>query len=409
MKTRTRPTHSRVQKYLDVGRTIRERIGRGLYPVGRRLPTEVELARDLQVNPLTVSRALRELVREGLIFRRRGDGSYVSDGRHLPFLPGRQVSLGVLWRNSVVPARLHAHFAGEITQGALEAFKLFDAEPRWPATREDETTRALWQQPLRGLSVEVLGEAWKREDRHPGLEAVRAGAFDGLLCVGISDDDFIGRLLELGVPVVLVDYPNDRYSDRADQVFADPGPGYREAVGHFAAQGLKRIHYVGCLQRVTGGAAGDAEWRGFPLRIDPDSHLRQSAWRQAMSAAGLLVHESWSHLAWFDQSYNTALAARLAGLPADERPEAVICHSAEHAQELTEAFARQGLRLAGAGGADHNVASPVLPIRVDARAMGSLAGQLLHWRLLQPNRAVMRSGVAMRFGAAEPAVPQTGA
>jgi len=29
--------------------------------------------------------------------------------------------------------------------------------------------------------------------------------------------------------------------------------------------------------------------------------------------------------------------------------------------------------------------------------MGSVAAQLLHWRLLQPNRFVMRTGVAMRF------------
>jgi len=397
MKTRSRPTHSRVQKYLDVGRTIRERIGRGLYPMGRRLPTEVELARDLQVNPLTVSRALRELVREGLIFRRRGDGSYVSDGRHLPFVAGRQVRLGVLWRNSIVPARLQGFFAGEITRGAFDAWKLLDAEPRWPSTQEHETTRALWAQPLRGLGVEVLGEGWTCEDRHPALEAVRAGNFDGLLCVGISADEFLEAALELGVPVVLVDYPNDRFADRGDQVFADPGPGYRAAVRHFAAQGLRRIHYVGSLQRAAQGSPAELNWHGFPLRTAPDSHLRQSAWRQAMSAAGLPVRESWAHQAWFDKAFNAELAARLADLPPVERPEAVICHSAEHARELFEVFAQRGLRLVGAGGTDHDDKSPVLPIRVDARAMGAMAGQLLHWRLLQPNRAVMRTGVAMRF------------
>jgi DNA-binding LacI/PurR family transcriptional regulator len=121
-----------------------------------------------------------------------------------------------------------------------------------------------------------------------------------------------------------------------------------------------------------------------------------------MSAAGLPVCETWAHQAGFEKDFNAALAARLVDLSATERPEAVICHSAIHAQELIEAFALRGFTLYGAGGAGHEATGPALPIRVDTRAMGSVAAQLLHWRLLQPNRAVMRTGVAMRFE--EPAV-----
>jgi DNA-binding LacI/PurR family transcriptional regulator len=196
-----------------------------------------------------------------------------------------------------------------------------------------------------------------------------------------------------------VDFPNDRFADKADQVFADAGPGYRAAVRHFAGRGLTRIHFVGCLQSVPRNERrlGHLEWRGTSMRIDPDSPLRQGAYRQAMSELGLPVSENMIHHAMFDAEFNAALAEKLLLLPAAERPEAVLCHSAEHASALTAAFAARGLKLAGAGVRATLTEEETSFIHADGGALGAAAAQLLLWRLANPERPPLRVGAAMRF------------
>ena len=50
-------------------------------PVGQRIPTERLIADVLEVSRQTVRQALSRLEREGLVFRRQGDGTYVSEPR----------------------------------------------------------------------------------------------------------------------------------------------------------------------------------------------------------------------------------------------------------------------------------------------------------------------------------------
>lgn len=69
----TLSTPKRVPKYLAVKRTLLDRISSRVYT--DRLPTEAELGVELGVSPLTVRRALQELVGHGLIVRSRGRGN----------------------------------------------------------------------------------------------------------------------------------------------------------------------------------------------------------------------------------------------------------------------------------------------------------------------------------------------
>ncbi|HZS00156.1 MAG TPA: GntR family transcriptional regulator [Chloroflexota bacterium] len=64
--------------YYRLREALRERIQRGEFPPGARLPTEEELCRDYAVSRITVIRALRDLVAEGLIERRQGRGTFVA-------------------------------------------------------------------------------------------------------------------------------------------------------------------------------------------------------------------------------------------------------------------------------------------------------------------------------------------
>ncbi len=65
--------------YSQIISWIKEQIAAEALKPGDKLPTELELAEQFSVSRITSKRALEELKREGLIFRKRGQGSFVSD------------------------------------------------------------------------------------------------------------------------------------------------------------------------------------------------------------------------------------------------------------------------------------------------------------------------------------------
>lgn len=63
--------------YHQVARILRQRIEDGLYPVGGRLLSEDEFAKEFEVSRATIRQAIGELVIEGLVVRRQGRGTFV--------------------------------------------------------------------------------------------------------------------------------------------------------------------------------------------------------------------------------------------------------------------------------------------------------------------------------------------
>jgi hypothetical protein len=141
-----------------------------------------------------------------------------------------------------------------------------------------------WESSERGVSVVALGEAAEWPDRAPRMEWVAGEAFYGALCFSIISGVWLESLLKLGIPIVLVDYPSDRFARRADQVFADPLPGYRAAVRHLAHQGLRRIHFLSSSTRIPPPDPDMSidEWRAYAKGKwfeDPDNPIRGSEQR----------------------------------------------------------------------------------------------------------------------------------
>ncbi|MEV6899633.1 GntR family transcriptional regulator [Amycolatopsis sp. NPDC051372] len=66
------PLHSRIRE------TIEGRLRDGEWPAQHRLPSEPELAEEFKVSRMTVRQAVQHLVNEGLLYRRRGVGTFVS-------------------------------------------------------------------------------------------------------------------------------------------------------------------------------------------------------------------------------------------------------------------------------------------------------------------------------------------
>jgi GntR family transcriptional regulator len=64
-------------KYQEVAKNIRKRILSGEYMAGKQLPLEKEMCVSYGVSRITIKRALDELVKQGLVIKRRGSGTFV--------------------------------------------------------------------------------------------------------------------------------------------------------------------------------------------------------------------------------------------------------------------------------------------------------------------------------------------
>lgn len=64
--------------YLQITDEVRRAIVLGLTEADAALPSVRQLAADLRVNPNTVQQAYRELEREGVVYTRRGRGTFVA-------------------------------------------------------------------------------------------------------------------------------------------------------------------------------------------------------------------------------------------------------------------------------------------------------------------------------------------
>jgi DNA-binding LacI/PurR family transcriptional regulator len=302
----------------------------------------------------------------------------------------------MIWQRSVLPERLIGFFQGDMTEGALSAWGVKDFQPEWARVAEKEPTRATWTAMPRGVTVEAIGESLCSLERHPPLDTVRDGSFDGLLMLSIIEEDWIAQVLELGIPTVIVDFPNERFALQADQVYVDPLPGYRAAVRRLVEQGARKIHFVGLTIPVATPSpnmsiAEVKAFRGGKNRVDPDCYLRLNAYRQGMNECGLPEPPDGVH--FFTRIEQ--LATKLIGLPEDQRPEAVVAHNITEAEALMRAFADRGLSLKGTGASPGGYGGPALAVRADGRELGRTAAELLVWRLQKPDRSVLRVGVPM--------------
>jgi DNA-binding GntR family transcriptional regulator len=65
--------------YREIANDIQERIGRGDWPAGRRVPTTAEFAEQYGVSEATAYRALSTLIDRGVLRGESGRGRFVAD------------------------------------------------------------------------------------------------------------------------------------------------------------------------------------------------------------------------------------------------------------------------------------------------------------------------------------------
>ncbi len=98
---------------------VKAAIARGELVGGDRLPSVRELARELAINPNTVSRTYQRLESDGVIVRRQGAGCFVREGKSALSKRERDRRLTELVEKAVTEA-VHLKFEPEALRAALE-------------------------------------------------------------------------------------------------------------------------------------------------------------------------------------------------------------------------------------------------------------------------------------------------
>ncbi|MDD3885562.1 MAG: GntR family transcriptional regulator [Victivallaceae bacterium] len=202
--------------YQVVEDTIRRRIEDGSYSLGSRLPTELELVSEFNVSRMTVSHGLAELIRENLIKRIPGRGTFVCR---------REISSGDVKENSTVvrcvwPGEIYSQpFAGNgIIQGVFDELSARSIQTGIAFYRNGEEFDRIFQNHESGVGYIVWPSPIASVQRR------------------------ISKLQAAGVPLVILDNVQPGFSGCF--VATDNQAGARMVIDHLVACGHKRIAYI---------------------------------------------------------------------------------------------------------------------------------------------------------------------
>ena len=105
---------------------LHERIARGEWPPGTKLPPHLDLAAEFGVAPMTVRQVLSHLEEEGLVSRQQGRGTFVREAATLAVLiVVAEPALGVMLADQIA----HAGFRGVATHGPADGLAVLANDP----------------------------------------------------------------------------------------------------------------------------------------------------------------------------------------------------------------------------------------------------------------------------------------
>jgi DNA-binding GntR family transcriptional regulator len=122
------PNKREIPPYLRMADLIRSRITEGTYRAGGRIPSETQLAKTSGLSPLTVRKALRILVDEGLLERFTGKGTYVTELTYRKALFSID-GLEELIHSKDLTTRI---IAADVRRGSAEIAEKLDVKPGDP-------------------------------------------------------------------------------------------------------------------------------------------------------------------------------------------------------------------------------------------------------------------------------------
>ena len=125
--------------YLQIMDEVRRALVVGTLRPEDTLPSVRELASELAVNPRTVSQAYGELEREGVVYVRRGQGTFVSPTVHADGAERRTLARGVAKR-ALLEARRNGLGVEELLTSIREVAAEEEGEPSASASAANQGT-----------------------------------------------------------------------------------------------------------------------------------------------------------------------------------------------------------------------------------------------------------------------------
>lgn len=212
---------SPLPRYVQARNYLEKLINEGGYESGDQLPSERELATQFQVSQMTMNRALQDMVRDGILYREVGRGTFVMHRNH-----------GVLRSGTL--AFVTVYSPGELRRDMYSSEILRGVQTAAFSTQWD---LKLIQEPLTSESESIPA---RLRDRADGFLLVSPG--DGALPAlrNIRDEKLC--FLSLGSSWLDEDIP---------AVDSDNILGARQAVEYLAGLGHKRIGFLGAPEDMS--------------------------------------------------------------------------------------------------------------------------------------------------------------
>jgi LacI family transcriptional regulator len=224
----TMVSDGRKSRHREVLDTLLNEIATGRFQPGDRLPTEAELAVSFSASRSTISRALRELKRQGLLNRQRGGGTHIARPQQT-----RTIALFAPFARTAgdlgfIGGQIHAHLS-EIAAHRSDHLRLQtigrEAGPENLLEAMLAATQSLIDQQVNGVfyyPVELPA------DRNPNNQQV------------------VDKLRSAGIPVVAVDRDIIPFPDRSGipLVTYDNRRGGYLVTDHLISRGCRRIAFV---------------------------------------------------------------------------------------------------------------------------------------------------------------------
>ncbi|HWD93325.1 MAG TPA: GntR family transcriptional regulator [Verrucomicrobiae bacterium] len=249
-------------KHSEISRHLLTEIAAGKYSASDRLPSETQLVKQFKVSRPTVARALRDLMAEGIIERRAGSGTFVSQKGVRA--ETRQIGLLI---PGLATTEIFQIICGEIASLArVHDYGLFwGGSPDPLQDRDDSLGHAqdLCQQFIRR---KLSGVFFAPVEWHPGQKEANLHLAE--------------MLRDAGIPVVLLDRDISEFPQRSnfDLVGIDNMAGGYLLAEHLIKLGCRHIYFVAHPLSAPTVDARIAGWREALVRhrIEPEPNWVQT-------------------------------------------------------------------------------------------------------------------------------------
>ncbi len=341
-------TEAGLPKYKRILEELRRSISSGKYKPGDRLPGEVDLGAQFGVSRLTIQRVLKELQIEGLVDRRAGSGTYVTE-------PARCQD-GLLF-GLLIPGLGETEIFEPICQGMARAGRNGNHALLWGDTTQHTSDE--------NSAIALCQDYVKRQ-----VSGVFFAPIEGTADKDKVNDEIMGLLLRAKIPVVLLDRCAGSYPERSgyDLVGIDNRRAGHLVTRHLLNLGAKSLMFVA---RPYAAPTVDSRIGGFidagaspdrVLRVDPVAGLQEIA----------RVMQNW-------------------------KPDGIVCANDKTAAEVMQALERLGYRVPDqvriAGFDDVRYARllqvPLTTLRQPCQDIGETAIEVMLSRIANPSRPAL--------------------